>query len=281
MKSWDDINNELAKPLDLSLVRIREERGDRMPYLEGDQVINLANAIFDPDGWETHLHSLETHILSTGDKGKTMYLGAYSVTVTGLDRKGDKVSVTKSDIGKATATGPSEAMHEMSASGCMTDALKRCFRHFGSRFGITLYDKEHPDFLAVIGRGAKKAAPSEQKASTSTAHKAPEKAAEAVGDALKRALGYKIPGKTIQAGVEIIIPLAGTTLEEASATKLGRDITIWLAGLGATPNGIAPFVPSTDEETKLQFAARYVCINLEKLNKALSAEQKAAAVQEK
>ncbi len=52
MRPWSDILEDLRADLDLSRVKTRPQGKLKIPYLEGDDVINTANRIFGEDGWD-------------------------------------------------------------------------------------------------------------------------------------------------------------------------------------------------------------------------------------
>jgi len=46
------------------------------------------------------------------------------------------------DVGRCVFSGNTPEALDMAIAGAATDCLKRCFRHLGDQFGLTLYDKE-------------------------------------------------------------------------------------------------------------------------------------------
>ena len=46
------------------------------------------------------------------------------------------------DVGRCVFSGDTPEALDMAIAGAATDCLKRCFRHLGDQFGLTLYDKE-------------------------------------------------------------------------------------------------------------------------------------------
>lgn len=109
-----------------------------LDYLESWYVIETANEIFGFDGWEMAVVSLDT--VWTGERetrngGKTAISAMATVRIkaAGVVREdvgyGDAMD---SDLGKA---------HELAHKEAVSDAMKRCFRTFGERFGNGLYSK--------------------------------------------------------------------------------------------------------------------------------------------
>ena len=108
---WDSlpasVTEKLAQPLDASLVSQRKGRGNRnFSYVEGRTAIDQANRIFGFGGW------------------------GHEVVGDVLLRELDQVN---------TQTGEVKRIRAYSATGAVTDALKRAMRTFGPQFGNSLY----------------------------------------------------------------------------------------------------------------------------------------------
>jgi hypothetical protein len=285
----------------VSRVKIRTQGSLKLPYLEGDDVINTANRIFGEDGWDAlPLAAVQRFEVGTKQiEGGVILLFVYHVPYLcrfhGLLEDGSIHTIEKGDIGKNSTQSEAFQQHEMAISGCATDALKRAMRHLGRQFGITLYDTEHPDFLAATGRkpktttddAAKKkaAAAAKKKAAAAAKKKAAaakktqksevteEAALEAQNaatvvagdtidsDPMSRALAYVVPAQLSVNGKSVRLPSAGKTLETVLDEPLGTDLLTWLGGLRPSPAKNPPFVAETEEETKLQNAVRFVLLN--------------------
>ena len=134
MRSLDEITVMLAEGIDEDAVRKDYAGND---YLPGWHVIATANAVFGELGWSWSLDSLEC-------QGST-WVARATVTVHVCDLP---VPITRSDIGSCIAatprgapsgTMPTAEAQETARKGAATDALKRCLRTFGDRFGNGLY----------------------------------------------------------------------------------------------------------------------------------------------
>jgi DNA repair and recombination protein RAD52 len=302
MRKWKDIIKDLNEGLNVSLVQTRKVGGTTIPYLEGDVVIQAANRIFGHDGWSTYTESpVERFEIGIRMKaGKEIVVYTYTVPVRcafhGLLEDGTIHTISKGDIGKNSTQSDAFQQHEMAISGCATDALKRCMRHLGNQFGLTLYDKDSDDFKIATGKkktttkkkaAAKKETPKkgakasktgkgskskkDTKKGKSKAAKGKDKAAskpaaqpQAVDDdLLERANAYVIPEEVQVDGEGVMIPDSGKTIGAILDSPLAITVLTWLAGLRASPNNLPPFDPNNEEEAKLQMAIRYSLINSE------------------
>lgn len=292
MRAWTDILEDLRADLDISRVKTRPQGKLKIPYLEGDDVINTANRIFGEDGWDAFpLEAVQRFEVGTKQvEGGHIVLFVYHVPYMtrfhGYLADGSVHTIEKGDIGKNSTQSEAFQQHEMAISGCATDALKRSMRHLGRQFGITLYDTEHEDFLAATGRKPKKTtkAPAKKKpAKKKPAKKAtvakpePEQVTEGQPDAtdnntadtasvsstspMDRALAYTIPKELSVNGKTVRLPSAGKTVETVLGEPLGTDLLTWLGGLRESPAKSPPFVAETEDETKLQNAVRFVLFN--------------------
>lgn len=151
----------LGEPLLAEDVKTREGTGKtKLSYLASFHVIAEANRIFGFDGWDSEILSLsqvdkteyEKPAYKAGDDPKPMvsisYLCKLRVTIKNKDG-----SVTREDVGfgngvaGATAYGIGSCI-ELASKEAVTDALKRCMRYFGNKFGLTLYDKDDTQLYA-------------------------------------------------------------------------------------------------------------------------------------
>lgn len=151
---------ELRQPLDMSRVKRRQAPGmGSVPYLEGYDVIDRANAIFG-FAWSFDLISepliVRWHkkILAWNQQERrkvpvTDANGNFQTEEVGLVYITGKVTVeldgkqyNHADLGRCIFTGDTPEALDMALAGSATDCLKRCFRQLGSQFGNDLYDKE-------------------------------------------------------------------------------------------------------------------------------------------
>jgi len=273
MRKWNEIITDLQKPLDLKRVKTRTGAGKVFPYLEGDDVINTANRIFGEDGWDAYpLNKVERFEVGTKktDAGiivMFVYSVPYMVRFHGFLADGKTIhTIEKGDIGKNSTQSEAYQQHEMAISGCATDALKRAMRHLGRQFGITLYDKNHSDFLKATGRGnsgggsTQPQEPKKKKEKTSTAKtKKPKDSSKKSG--IQRAMEYVIPEELTVEGKSVRLPNSGKTIEQVLEDPMGDSLLVWLAGLRKSPASTPPFVALTEDETALQNAVTYVLLN--------------------
>lgn len=130
----------LSAPLDPSRVQQREQAGRMVSYLEGHDIIAVANTILGFDGW-TYRIPMVPRVVHEGiyydREGRqhpwALIIGGVSVQVGDIERE---------DVGLCVARPSDNAdVLDMAYKGAVTDALKRALRTFGDQFGNSLYDK--------------------------------------------------------------------------------------------------------------------------------------------
>ena len=130
---------QLQARIDDGRVHTRRKQGMELRYLEGHDVIDMANTIFGYHAWSYRITKLEP----AGGDGSGLWLATVHLTVTSADGE----AVTREDVGvgiPAVARDSGEASpdaQETAIKGAVTDALKRALRTFGNAFGNSLYDK--------------------------------------------------------------------------------------------------------------------------------------------
>ncbi len=151
---------ELRQPLDMTRVKRRQAPGlGSVPYLEGYDVIDRANAIFgfawsfdlisDPLTVRWHKKVLvwnqqerrKVPVTDSNGNPQTEEVGLVYITgkvTVELDGK----QYSHADLGRCIFTGDTPEALDMALAGSATDCLKRCFRQLGEQFGNLLYDKE-------------------------------------------------------------------------------------------------------------------------------------------
>jgi hypothetical protein len=160
MTDTDDVIRRLNQPLELHRIRHRQAPGEgTVPYLEGHDVLQTANEIFNYR-WSFDLLS-EPHVmvweqtLTTWDRQKRQRVplrdpdtGKTQTQQTGMVYLTGKVTVemdgkayTHADVGRLSFTSDTPEALDTALSGAATDCLKRCFRQLGNQFGLGLYDK--------------------------------------------------------------------------------------------------------------------------------------------
>jgi hypothetical protein len=164
-KDFTVVLEELRKPLDMSRVKQRESASIRgggrsmVPYLEGYDVIDRANELFEfqwsfeiTDGphieaWErvrTEWDSESRRRVPLKDgQGNFVMERIGIVYVTGkVEIALDNMVYTHGDVGRVSFVGDTPEALDTALSGAATDCLKRCLRQLGAQFGNSLYDKE-------------------------------------------------------------------------------------------------------------------------------------------
>lgn len=125
---------ELKKPLDPKLVKNRPD--NKMSYIEGWQVENIANEIFNFN-WSSEIIELIENTLPTQNQNKNnvvSFRAKVRVTACGVVKEGIGYgSGIKKDI---------HAAYEDAIKEAETDAEKRALKKFGYRFGLAIYDKD-------------------------------------------------------------------------------------------------------------------------------------------
>ncbi|KAH8878546.1 dsRNA-binding domain-like protein [Thozetella sp. PMI_491] len=117
----------------------------RVPYLQYDVIVQLANAIFGVDRWSSTICDRQTQCDAAGSDDKFSADSTCTVEVTVRWRHGSVQ--TKSGVGSGNGKDRlKHAARESAEKEAETDALKRAFRNFGSVFGLCLYDKEYREW---------------------------------------------------------------------------------------------------------------------------------------
>lgn len=151
----------LNKDMSPDLISWRKEQwaqGGQVPYIESNQAINQANAIFGYDGWSYEIidqvEICKTQIEKDDKIGWMVGIGA-QVKVTIKTEAGE---VIREDVGYGAGIDYSSmAMpkaYESAGKEAISDGLKRALRSFGNQFGNQLYDKS---YIATLtgGKGGK------------------------------------------------------------------------------------------------------------------------------
>ncbi|HEY8745348.1 MAG TPA: Rad52/Rad22 family DNA repair protein [Chloroflexota bacterium] len=126
---------QLDARIDEGRVHTRRKQGIELRYLEGHDVIDMANTVFGYHAW--------SYLVTKLEMGPGIWLATILLTVTTADGE----TVQREDVGvgiPAVAREAGEASpdaQETAVKGAVTDALKRALRTFGNAFGNSLYDK--------------------------------------------------------------------------------------------------------------------------------------------
>eukprot|EP00124_Ichthyophonus_hoferi_P003768 Ihof_evm5s351 gene=Ihof_evmTU5s351 len=142
-KERQAIQQELRKNLGSEFISYRQAGGGKVAYVEGNKIIELANATFGFDGWNSSVMRLETDF--TDEMGG----GRFSVGITAVVRIQLKNGAFHEDVGFGVSEGmKSKALSiEKAKKEAITDALKRAMRMFGNGLGNCIYDKHYRDFI--------------------------------------------------------------------------------------------------------------------------------------
>jgi len=155
-KQLEDLNEPLLK----ESVKTRDGTGNtQLSYLASFHVIAEANRIFGFDGWDSEILSLtqadkteyEKPPYKAGDDPKQMLSISYLCKLRVTVKAGDK-TVVREDVGFGNGVAGNTAYGigsciELASKEAVTDALKRCMRYYGNKFGLTLYDKDDMTLL--------------------------------------------------------------------------------------------------------------------------------------
>jgi DNA repair and recombination protein RAD52 len=135
----DRINQVLNYDLDPSRIKTREKGNLSLSYLEGHDIIDTCNKVFGYGNWGYSVSTLEHVSQETNEKQNVVVGYKAIIKLTIYDHLHTK-HVSREDVGFGTGIAKSLAdAHEGGAKEAVTDALKRCFRTFGSQFGNSLY----------------------------------------------------------------------------------------------------------------------------------------------
>jgi DNA repair and recombination protein RAD52 len=143
------MNEEVKKKLDdkIDPSRVKTSPDKFGSWIESHDAIRTANEIFGYDGWNSSVESLEcVGEEEHGEKnGKPGYQVGYRAVVTVyLPTDGRAVGHSDTGFGSDVVYGSKVLAHELAAKEAVSDAVKRCLRHWGNQFGLSLYDKDAP-----------------------------------------------------------------------------------------------------------------------------------------
>ncbi len=131
----------LQAPLELNRIKSRSKANINLSYLEGFDLIDMANKLFGFGNWSYNITSLSkvSEEKNTNDNFIIAYQAVVCVVV--YDSSHNQ-HISRQDVGFGTGIARSLAdAYENSAKEAVTDALKRSLRSFGNQFGNSLYDK--------------------------------------------------------------------------------------------------------------------------------------------
>ena len=151
----DETTALLKEELSSEDVKTRKGTGDqKLSYIASFHAINEANRIFGFGNWSTEimfLHQVdkteyEKKAYNADEKPKPMVSISYTCHLKLTVSNGDR-TVTHEDCGFGNGVAGNNAYGigsciELASKEAVTDALKRCLRYYGNKFGLSLYDKE-------------------------------------------------------------------------------------------------------------------------------------------
>lgn len=140
-----DIQAKLQKKLGPEFVSKRIGFGkNKVAYVEGWKVINLANQIFGYNGWSTDVKSVTVDFLDERQ-------GRFSIGCSAIIRVSLANGSYREDVGYGTSENERRkgVAFENAKKTAVTDALKRAMRCYGNALGNCFYDK---DFLNQIDK---------------------------------------------------------------------------------------------------------------------------------
>lgn len=132
---------ELSETLSSSAVKIRQQSGRNLSYIEGWWAIREANRIFGFGAWDQKIVEIKCVSEKERKIGKdkkdgwgVSYIARVLISVAGIEREG---------VGAGHGIDVDHGLaHESAIKEAATDAMKRAFMTFGNQFGLALYDKE-------------------------------------------------------------------------------------------------------------------------------------------
>lgn len=149
----DNLNEGLAK----SAVMSRQGVGQtKLQYVASHHVINEANRLFGFGMWGTeiqHLHMVDKsiYVKPNSNPAKEMVSMSYICRLKLTVRNGtDSVSHEDTGFGNGVAGNTAHGIGsviELASKEAVTDALKRCLRYYGNKFGLSLYDKQDDSIM--------------------------------------------------------------------------------------------------------------------------------------
>jgi len=141
--------DQLKAPLSREVVKVREQGGRNVSYVEGWHAIAEANRIFGFDCWSSETVELKCVSEKARTIGKSAdpgwgvtYIAKVRLTVGDVTREGIGAGHgIDRDLGQA---------HESAVKEAETDAFKRAARTFGHPFGLALYDKTQANVADAV-----------------------------------------------------------------------------------------------------------------------------------
>lgn len=138
----DEQLKTLQQNLDGNRVKSRQQSGMTLSYLEGFDIIDVANTIFGYGNWSYSVGALE-QVSEETNENQNRVIGYKAIVALKVENVTHQLHASREDVGFGTGIAKHYAdAHESAAKEAVTDALKRAFRSFGNQFGNALYDKQ-------------------------------------------------------------------------------------------------------------------------------------------
>lgn len=171
MRTWAEITDLLSQEIPEDLIMPADtQAGIYGPWIRGSAAMELANAVFGPDGWATEVVSqpqitqLTVGVGREGEaRGGIIVQAGVMVTAYGFasDKQDRVIAVSKQDVGWGTAASSYDqraggyipikpAQYRAAIMGAVTIGIKRCLRQFGRYLGMQLY---FPDEIQMAALG--------------------------------------------------------------------------------------------------------------------------------
>jgi len=132
---------KLVRDADARHVHTRDFEGKRLSYIEGWYAVAEANAIFGYAGWDREMVHFERVMEKT--RSDFAVTCGYMARVRIRVRAGSTEIVREGTGWGSASASTATAANERALKAAETDATKRALSTFGSRFGLSLYDKDH------------------------------------------------------------------------------------------------------------------------------------------
>ncbi|KAI0322904.1 Rad52/22 family double-strand break repair protein-domain-containing protein [Amylostereum chailletii] len=121
--------------------------GPKLTYVEGWQIIRLANDVFGYNGWSSSIVKMETDFCDFSEDTRR-----YSVGVTAMIKITLRDGTFHEDVGYGTGDNLKSkgAALDKAKKEAVTDGVKRALRNFGNLLGLCLYEKQFTQEIVKI-----------------------------------------------------------------------------------------------------------------------------------
>ncbi|KAH7103918.1 Rad52/22 double-strand break repair protein [Auriculariales sp. MPI-PUGE-AT-0066] len=158
------VGQKLTQKLGPEYISTRSGGGGKLSYIEGWKVINIANEVFNHDGWSSSVVSLQQDYCDQLDPQGQRFNVGFSAIVRITLRSGayhEDVGFGQMDNARGKGMAFDKARrfagkqvcadnHEQCKKEAITDGLKRALRYFGNLTGNCVYDKNYTSEISKI-----------------------------------------------------------------------------------------------------------------------------------